>query len=70
MSRIGKKPIELPSGVSVEIAGQLIRVKGPKGELARTIHPELLLKQEGTQVLVGRPSEETATRRCMGSPAR
>ena len=37
MSRIGKKPIELPSGVSVEIAGQLIRVKGPKGELTNAI---------------------------------
>ena len=59
MSRIGKKPIELPSGVSVQIEGQLIRVKGPKGELARTIHAELMLKQEGNQVLVGRPSEET-----------
>ncbi len=59
MSRIGKKPIELPAGVSVEIAGQRILVKGPKGELARTVHAELQLKQEGNQVLVGRPSDET-----------
>jgi large subunit ribosomal protein L6 len=59
MSRIGKKPIELPAGVSVEIAGQVIRVKGPKGELSRTVHAELQLKQEGNQILVGRPSEET-----------
>ena len=58
MSRIGKRPVELPSGVSVEIQGQEIRVKGPKGELARTIHAELQLKQEGNQILVGRPSDE------------
>jgi len=58
MSRIGKKPIELPAGVSVEIAGQLIKVKGPKGELSRRVHPELDLKQEGNQVMVGRPSDE------------
>jgi len=58
MSRIGKKPIELPAGVSVEIAGQLIKVKGPKGELSRRVHSELDLKQEGNQVMVGRPSDE------------
>ena len=59
MSRIGKKPIEVPAGVTVEIDGQHIRVKGPKGELARSVHPELLLTREGSQILVGRPSEET-----------
>jgi len=58
MSRIGKRPVELPSGVSVEIAGQQIRVKGPKGELVRTVHAELQIKQEGSQVLVGRPTDE------------
>jgi large subunit ribosomal protein L6 len=59
MSRIGKKPIEVPAGVTVEIDGQHIRVKGPKGELARSVHPELMLTREGNQILVGRPSEET-----------
>jgi len=58
MSRIGKKPIELPEGVSVQIEGRQIRVKGPKGELVRTVHADLQLKQEGSQVLVGRPSDE------------
>ena len=59
MSRIGKKPVELPSGVSAEISGQVIKVKGPKGELTRTVHPELGLKQEGNQIVVSRPSDET-----------
>jgi large subunit ribosomal protein L6 len=59
MSRIGKKPIEVPAGVSIQIEGQVIRVKGPKGELARTIHADLQLKQDGNQILVGRPSEAT-----------
>jgi large subunit ribosomal protein L6 len=59
MSRIGKKPIEVPAGVTVEIDGAQIRVKGPKGELSRAVHPELSLTREGSQILVGRPSEET-----------
>ncbi len=39
MSRIGKKPVEIPKGVTVNLEGQLIKVKGPKGELHRNIHP-------------------------------
>jgi large subunit ribosomal protein L6 len=59
MSRIGKKPIPLPAGVTAEIAGQVIRIKGPKGELARTVHREMGLKLEGGTIVVSRPSEET-----------
>lgn len=44
MSRIGKQPIELPKGVTAEIAGQLVRVKGPKGTLERTVRPEITVK--------------------------
>jgi large subunit ribosomal protein L6 len=58
MSRIGKKPVAVPSGVSVQVEGQVIRVKGPKGELARTVHPEIGLALEGDQVSVTRPSDE------------
>ncbi len=57
MSRIGKKPVAVPSGVTVQVEGQLIRVKGPKGELARTVHPEIGLALEGDQVSVTRPSD-------------
>ena len=41
MSRIGKKPIEIPAGVDVTIEGNLVTVKGPKGTLSRNIHPTI-----------------------------
>ena len=59
MSRIGKKPVPVPSGVTVQVEGQLIRVKGPKGELARTVHAEIGLALEGDTVSVTRPSDES-----------
>ncbi len=58
MSRIGKKPIELPAGVTVAIDGRHVTVKGPKGTLARTLPPEVGIGMEGTTVTVTRPSEE------------
>src|SRR6266498_505373 len=58
MSRIGRKPIPLPRGVTAQIEGHRITVKGPKGELGRTIHPDLALALEGDAVLVRRPSDE------------
>jgi len=58
MSRIGKKPVPLPSGVSATIAGQTIAVKGPKGELSRTVHRELTIALEENTVVVRRPSDE------------
>lgn len=59
MSRIGKRPVPIPAGVAVSIAGREIRVKGPKGELKRLVHPEMAVAVDGDQVTVGRPSEET-----------
>lgn len=47
MSRIGKKPIRVREGVTVTVDGQLVRVKGPKGELQRTLHPHVSVVQEG-----------------------
>ena len=58
MSRIGKKPVPLPSGVTATIAGQTIAVKGPKGELSRTVHRELTIALEENTVVVRRPSDE------------
>ena len=52
MSRIGKKPIEVPSGVDVKIEGNLVKVKGPKGNLERDIHPAVTISQEGNTVKV------------------
>jgi large subunit ribosomal protein L6 len=58
MSRIGKRPVPLPQGVTATIAGQTITVKGPKGELSRTIHRELSVAIEDGTLLVRRPSDE------------
>ncbi|MGV3708345.1 MAG: 50S ribosomal protein L6 [Gemmatimonas sp.] len=58
MSRIGKRPIAVPAGVTVKIDGSTITVKGPKGELSRTLHADIGLKQEGSEILVSRPSDE------------
>jgi len=58
MSRIGKLPIPVPNGVTVTIDGNRVTVKGPKGELSRTLHPEMQLAQENGTVTVSRPSDE------------
>jgi large subunit ribosomal protein L6 len=58
MSRIGKKPVAIPKGVAVQLQGQTLSVKGPKGELSRTFHPEMALAVQGEQVVVNRPSDE------------
>ena len=59
MSRIGKKPVELPSGVTATVDGTHVKVKGPKGELERTIHPDMKVTLEGTTITVERPSDES-----------
>ena len=59
MSRIGKAPITLPKGVTVTLAeGNTVTVKGPKGELSRTVPAAMLLKQEDGTITVTRPSDE------------
>ena len=58
MSRIGKLPIDIPSGVTVKLDGNHVSVKGPKGELSRAIHPEIGVKMEGSVITVSRPSED------------
>jgi large subunit ribosomal protein L6 len=57
MSRIGKMPIAIPSGVTVDIKGENVTVKGPKGELNRSIRTEMLMKLEGDTLTVSRPSD-------------
>lgn len=57
MSRIGRAPIPIPSGVQVQIDDHLVRVKGPKGELKRQIHPDMSVEQQDGQLLVHRPSD-------------
>jgi large subunit ribosomal protein L6 len=57
MSRVGKKPVPLPSGVTVEIADGRVVVSGPRGTLERQLHPDMLVKVEGQELIVERPSE-------------
>ena len=59
MSRIGKKPVNIPANVTVSLAeGNVLTVKGPKGELTRAFHPDMILKVEGNVLTVDRPDEE------------
>ncbi|MCL5290269.1 MAG: 50S ribosomal protein L6 [Firmicutes bacterium] len=57
MSRIGKKPIPVPAGVDVLIDGSTVRVKGPKGQLERELHRDMLIKQENGSITVERPTD-------------
>ena len=66
MSRIGKRPIGVPSGVEVTIDGHDVRVKGPRGELRRTIHREMILEREDGQIVVRRPSDDPQHRALHG----
>ena len=59
MSRIGRMPITVPAGVEVTVAeGNVVTVKGPKGTLTQTFHPEMVIKQEGNVLTVARPNDE------------
>ena len=58
MSRIGKLPVKVPKNVTVTTDGTSVTVKGPKGELKKTFHPDLDIKVENGDVIVSRPSDE------------
>ena len=61
MSRIGRAPITVPAGVTVTLGeGNTVTVKGPKGTLTQTMHPDMIIKLEGDVITVCRPSEEKA----------
>jgi len=66
MSRIGRKPVPMPKGVSAQLDGLRITVKGPKGEISRMVHPELALAVEGETIVVRRPSDEARHRALHG----
>src|SRR4030065_261976 len=57
MSRVGKLPIPVPTGVTVDISGSNVTVKGPKGELSRSIPAEMRVAMEGSNLIVTRPSD-------------
>ncbi len=58
MSRIGKKPISVPAGVDVKIDGTTVTVKGPKGTLVEKFNKDMIIKLEGNEVIVERPTED------------
>ena len=66
MSRIGKKPIIIPSDVDVQIDGSLVTVKGPKGTLSRTIHPNMSVEKDGAEIKVTRPNDNKENRSLHG----
>lgn len=67
MSRVGLKPVEVPSGVEVNIDNTTITVKGPKGELQREIHHAMIVKLEDNKITVARPSDHKEHRSLHGT---
>src|SRR5256886_12737989 len=66
MSRIGKAPIPIPSGVDVSVTGNEVTVKGPKGSLFRRLPADITVRQDGAQLLVERPDDEREHRALHG----
>jgi len=66
MSRIGKLPIPVPSGVDVAIDGQVVTVKGPKGSLTHTVVNPITVSQEDGSLIVARPNEERESKALHG----
>src|SRR5262245_49053680 len=62
MSRVGKRPVPVPSGVQVTISGQSVTVKGPKGSLSRRFPAEITVKSEAGKVVCTRPDDHRETR--------
>jgi large subunit ribosomal protein L6 len=58
MSRIGRKPVTVPKGVTLQLEGNNVAVKGPRGELRRSLHPDMQIALDKDQFTVARPSEE------------
>jgi large subunit ribosomal protein L6 len=66
MSRIGKRPIAIPAGVEVTLDGQDVRVKGPRGELSRRLHRDVIVRREDGEIVVERPSDQPEHRSLHG----
>ena len=67
MSRIGKAPVTLPKGVDINVSkGNLVTVKGPKGELSQQVDPDLTIKTEDGEIVIDRPTEQKRHRAMHG----
>lgn len=67
MSRIGRLPVEIPSGVTVDVKGSNVRVKGPKGELQRAFSPQIGIALEQGHLIITRKSDDPAERALHGA---
>ncbi len=66
MSRIGKRPIPFDSKIEVSLKGDVLRVKGPKGTLERTVHPKISVRIENNTIIVERKNEEKESKSLHG----
>ncbi|MDO5447983.1 MAG: 50S ribosomal protein L6 [Clostridia bacterium] len=66
MSRIGNSPIVIPAGVEVKLDGNTVTVKGPKGELTRTVHQNMKVEIDGAEIKVTRPDDQKENRSLHG----
>lgn len=66
MSRIGRMPVVIPADVDVDINGQIVIVKGPKGTLTQNVHKNMILEMDGKTMLVKRPNDEKENRALHG----
>jgi len=66
LSKISKKPVEIPKGVNINLEGQVIKVKGPKGELHRTIHPAIKAEVVESEIKFSRPDDLKESRSLHG----
>jgi large subunit ribosomal protein L6 len=66
MSRIGRLPIPVPTGVDVTISGRTLTVTGPKGQLTRELHPDMTVKREEENLVVTRPTEQKTHKQLHG----
>ena len=66
MSRVGRLPISVPAGVTVDLDGRTLTVSGPRGSLRRDVHPDMTLRRENGTLRVERPSEQKVHRQLHG----
>jgi large subunit ribosomal protein L6 len=67
MSRIGRKPIQVPNGVTINLDNTVITVKGPKGSLSREVHKDMKVNVSETEILIERPSDNKLHRSLHGT---
>ena len=66
MSRIGRKPINIPAGVEAKFENGVMTVKGPKGTLSRNVHPNMIVEKDGNTLTVSRPNDDKMNRSLHG----